>query len=314
MFKNEADFEKIISRLNIDDKPNQAHQKKLKSQMLSAFRKSGQWYACRRASFQSIITIVSSPIAKPAAAAAVIIAVLIAIHQFGGSVDLTTQALAEIKQAMQKMPWMHATVKNYHNGNESINQHWWHFASRIAFEMSSDGYIRCWDYGTGQKQYFYSPSEKTVTIDKLKKDAFYDSNCPYSFIDSFVQYMTEKGASIVQYLDKFNGLDVQIYEMEKLGQGETMGIAPKAAKTRYRITVDVKTKLMVAARSEYLDKDDQIITYTKINFDYPQTGPEDIYDLGVPRATKIIDKTKEPMAIPTPGYEPMLTPKDTEPR
>jgi len=80
MFKNEADFEKLVSRLNIDNKPNPAHRKNLRRQMLSAFNEAGE---------QPIIqsrplwrTIMKSPVPKFAAAAAVIIVIVIGLYHF----------------------------------------------------------------------------------------------------------------------------------------------------------------------------------------------------------------------------------------
>ena len=42
MFKDEADFEKVVGRLNIDTEPNTAHRQKLRRQMLSVFNQTEQ--------------------------------------------------------------------------------------------------------------------------------------------------------------------------------------------------------------------------------------------------------------------------------
>ena len=79
MFKSENDFKKLIDRLNIDNKPNPAHRKNLRRQMLSAFNETKQKHLAR----QTLIrTIMKNPLTKPAAAAAVIIAVgLFLVHR-----------------------------------------------------------------------------------------------------------------------------------------------------------------------------------------------------------------------------------------
>ena len=79
MFKNEADFERIVSRLNIDNKPNPAHRENLRRQMLSAFNKTGP----RVTVLQTLRrTIMKNPIPKFAAAAAVIIVIVIGLYCF----------------------------------------------------------------------------------------------------------------------------------------------------------------------------------------------------------------------------------------
>ena len=60
--------------------------------------------------------IMKSRITKLAVAAVVIIAVLVGINQFGGSIDLTTSAFAQMSKNMQQMPWVHMTGKGYQNG------------------------------------------------------------------------------------------------------------------------------------------------------------------------------------------------------
>ena len=71
MNSNEKDFENIVSRLNIDDSPDDAHRRNLRRRMLSVFNEKSS----RRAiTFRTVAkTIIKSRLAKLAAAAAVLI-------------------------------------------------------------------------------------------------------------------------------------------------------------------------------------------------------------------------------------------------
>ncbi len=93
MFKDESEFKKIIARLNIDTEPNPAHRETLRRRMLSVFNKTAQ-QSQKPTTPLGVLwrTIMKSPITKIAAAAVIIIAVLIGIHQFGAS----TPAFADI--------------------------------------------------------------------------------------------------------------------------------------------------------------------------------------------------------------------------
>ncbi|MGB2863134.1 MAG: hypothetical protein WBC05_07390 [Sedimentisphaerales bacterium] len=85
MFKDEADFEKVVGRLNIDSEPNPAHREKLRRQMLSVFNQAGQEPATRIIVFRTLRRIImKSNITKFAAAAVIIIAVVAGIHFLGG--------------------------------------------------------------------------------------------------------------------------------------------------------------------------------------------------------------------------------------
>ena len=286
MFESENDFKKIVSRLNIDNKPNPAHRESLRRQMLSVFNKSGEQTIIQSRSLWRMI--MKSPITKLAAAAVIIIAVLIGIHQFGGSIE--TVALADVVENMKKMPWMHATVKRHRNGKEYIYQHWCHFPSEKAFGKGQDGSVWCFDYGTGQKQFFYQPSTNTLKVDKLPEGGLYGTDSAYNLINAAVQYQAEENATISEYLDKLNGRKVKVFQIEKIMPDYGMSIVPTVvAKMKYYLLADIKTKLMIAFRAEYLNKDDRVISHIKAEVTYPETGPKDIYALGVPQTAKIID-------------------------
>jgi len=96
MFQNEDDFKKIVSRLDIDDKPNAAHRESLRGRMLSVFDKSGE--ESKTASRPLWRTIMKSPITKIAAAAAVIMIVVI------GAYYLKPDGSATMVDVVQEQP------------------------------------------------------------------------------------------------------------------------------------------------------------------------------------------------------------------
>ena len=93
MFKDEADFEKVVGRLKIDTEPNPVHRQNLRRQMLSVFNQAEQKPATRIIVFRTLRSLImKSPVTKIAAAAVIIIAVLIGLNIVGTS----TPAFAEI--------------------------------------------------------------------------------------------------------------------------------------------------------------------------------------------------------------------------
>ena len=104
MFNNETDFKKLISRLNVDGKPNSAHRERLRRQMLSVFNETsksrpvrmlpaGTWQVLRR-------SIMTSKVTKLAAAAVIVIALLIGLNQFIGPIVVTSTAFAEVVEPL----------------------------------------------------------------------------------------------------------------------------------------------------------------------------------------------------------------------
>lgn len=83
MFKNAADFQKTVSRLKIDDKPNQVHEENLRREMLSAFEQTDRSPATNVAGLKTIrIKIMKAMNLRLAAAALIMIAALVGAHQF----------------------------------------------------------------------------------------------------------------------------------------------------------------------------------------------------------------------------------------
>jgi prepilin-type processing-associated H-X9-DG protein len=85
MFKDPADFEKLVCRLKIDTEPNPAHCKDLRRRMLRAFeetRQQPQKHVTPLSVFRR--TIMRSPITKAAAAAVIVTAILL-VYNFSGS-------------------------------------------------------------------------------------------------------------------------------------------------------------------------------------------------------------------------------------
>jgi hypothetical protein len=54
MFKDEADFEKVVGRLNVDTEPNPAHRQKLRRRVLSVFNQAEQESATRIIVFRTL--------------------------------------------------------------------------------------------------------------------------------------------------------------------------------------------------------------------------------------------------------------------
>ncbi|TKJ39289.1 MAG: hypothetical protein CEE38_00655 [Planctomycetes bacterium B3_Pla] len=98
MIKNEADFKKIIGRLNIDTEPNPAHRENLRRKMLSVFSQAKPQPTGRIMAFQIFRrTIMRNPVTKIAAAALIIAAILF-VYSFSGSESI---AFADVMRNIQ---------------------------------------------------------------------------------------------------------------------------------------------------------------------------------------------------------------------
>ena len=76
---------------------------------------------------------------KLAAAAVVIVGILVGVNYFGGSVDVATIAFAEVKEAMQKVSWMHQVSRGFQAGVSGIAEQWVDFEKKALATKWADG-------------------------------------------------------------------------------------------------------------------------------------------------------------------------------
>ena len=165
---------------------------------------------------------------------------------------------------------------------------WINFSNRKQFSLETCGSVWCWDYGQG-KQYFYSPGTNTITISKLPK-GIYGADSALDVVDVFFKYMSEEGVNLSLRKETINGNDVEIFEATRNYPEKNMAFNNTVVKeTKITIIAERKNKLILSANVKYLDENNAVFAFTKCEISYPETGPTEIYDIGVPRKAEIID-------------------------
>ena len=235
--------------------------------------------------------IMKSKITKLAAAAVIIIAVFIAINQFGGSFDVSTVALGKTLDNMKKMLWLHQVANGTIEGKEVTTEQWISFESKVFAFKLSDGHIEYHDYSK-QKVWEYDPHSKTISISypEHKGDNVFlrltSLSSFSSFLDIAIKKLTEEGGKVIERSGKYNGNTVRIYEVTFSGH-------PAFKKTNIKFFVDPKSQLLIAEKVKATDENGNILMEAEIKLDYPETGPTSIYDLIVPSSAKIIGSEEE---------------------
>jgi len=220
-----------------------------------------------------------SRITKLAATALVMIAVMMIVNQFGGSVDLTTIAFADISEAMKKVPWMRMANRGFEGRIEGPIELLVGFEAKITASKDSTGKITFSDFGA-HKSYQYDPENRAITIDYV-----YENDLPshlssaFSFLESMHKMLEARGAQVNTTESQYDGRRVQLQEISVAGMAPTV-----------RLYIQPHSKLLLAAQVKVTDPNGNTAIDGEITFDYPQTGPADVYDLGVPRDAQIINR------------------------
>lgn len=266
-------IEELIKNINIDT--NAKMDKAVLNDVLGALENSKKK---RPAVSQPNIwrTIIKSKITKLAAAAVIIIGVLIGINYFGGSIDGASLAFAQVREAMEKVNWLRG-IKEASNG---VTEQWYAFESKIEIIKEHNGKITYFNYGDNRK-YVYDPSSETITISYLPGDEFaLGTRSPFAFLEELVKKEQDRGANLTRKTGRYNQERVEVWEILR---------SEEKAVEKIRIFIDIKKCLPVAAEVKYTGLNGKTISEGSVKFEYPEKGPKDIYELGVPRSAVVVD-------------------------
>jgi hypothetical protein len=231
--------------------------------------------------------IMKTRITKLAAAAVIIIAVLIGINQFGGSIDGASVAFAKVQETMKTVPWMHVSyIWNWPKRSEydeydnahTKREYWYSYDFQLAMAKFGDGLIAFADYNKGVL-HVYNPVTKRITISHLSENSFPSGeDSPWGWVENHVLSYGRHGTPISKRDDEYEGRQVEIYEIVE-GNG--------AVRTQF--IVDGQTQLPITEQRSQFEPNGQIGSVQDGTFEYPQNGPEDIYALGVPNEVEVVN-------------------------
>jgi hypothetical protein len=307
MFENERDFRKLVGGLKIDAEPNPAHRERLRRQMLQTFEEAAKSAPPQARRLPP--TRVAAPhtlIWRLAAAAVVVVSAAAVFYHLSSPTDAVAAEIAQTKLAMAKMDWMHVVTTK----GEGVEHRWYDLASDKLFLTTAQGSVWCWDNGPAQKQFVYNPKIKTLTIDDLPRKGFYGSGSVFAMLDAVVARRRDEGATVERRTETFQGREVRVYRVTSPSAGamsyQRGGVEMPVARIAEAFIVDPKTKLMLGGHIEYLGSQGEVIARESLEIDYPQSGPANIYALGVPAGARVVDRTRQP--IGTPGDVPLPVP------
>jgi hypothetical protein len=298
MAENEHNFRKLVAGLKIDAEPDPAHRERLRRQMLQTFEETSR---ASRAGTPKVIPLRHVPFSRLAIAAAVLVAATIGAWAWLGRGGPMT--FDQVRLATERMPWMHAVVKGYQNGDTRTVQHWYNFTAKTTYVVTDDGDVLGWDYGAKREQFVYSPRVKAVMVSELAPAWPFGADSAYNLVDTFAVFAARDDVETTTWTTEHEGKTVRAYGIETASAGLSMG-GRAAARLKMAVLADPTTKRLVAANVEYRGQDGSAIGHEEWAIDYPQSGPAGMLDLGVPVDVRVIDRRQQPTG--TPGNEPSI--------
>lgn len=245
-------------------------------------------------------TIMKSRIGKLAAVAVIVIAVVGGIYMLEDT--STSVALGQVKAAMEKVKWMRVVSEG------SDSEMWLGFKAKIIIVKENDGAVTYTDFG--QRQDFqYMPDTQTITVSNIPNQIYELGpkgplgmlESPLGVMDDIRKVVEADGGQITNSRGKYEGSEVAIWkfshkepECYSLDANGKLVQVPREEYGDETITVfiDTKQNLPLGVTTKFV-KDGTLLHETHTKLEYPETGPKDIYDLGVPKSAKVVDKTQQ---------------------
>ncbi len=228
--------------------------------------------------------IMKSRITKLAAAALIIIVGLISLSRFGGSIDGTSIALAQMSEKMKQMPWMHC-VSNMKRPGEENAEYWFSFDMEIEAQKYENGKLIFYDYKT-LLGYFYTPDTNEVTISRIPENRLFAAGAfsPWEFLETTVELLAKnEGATITHETDESDNVEIFKVRVPRGTPEGSLGIE------EWIFTADSLSHLVVSLKCQGYDPNGTFMEVAEMSFNYPDNGPIDIYEIGAPQAATVID-------------------------
>ena len=224
--------------------------------------------------------IVNGNWTKLATAAAIIIAIGLGMYALTGSVTGTSITMAQVRQAMQEINWLHVVGTS----QEESFSIWYSFAANVQVLVDNKGKIICFDFKTGKKL-VWDPDNEVIyesDIEEGRKFAGGVDNIFGELTESLSEWEAEGKYKVTRKLGTYKGQKVEIWTARRI-KGE-----PRLTRTeKATFYIDVVKKLPLAV-TDVKGAYGGVQHTNHGEFEYPETGPADIYEAGAPRSAQIV--------------------------
>jgi len=245
--------------------------------------------------------IMKNRIMQLAAAGIVIVILSAGIYLFTGSG--TSVALGQVKAAMEKIDWVHSSSEG------TSLEGWYAFESKAIIEKQEDGTISYFNFRRN-RQYLYDPGTETIEIAKIVPEEVFAAGFegpfferydgPFEFFTDTAKLIQAEGGKFRQSTGEYEGKKVVIWELSHKSTGyrsiDVDGQMAEVPRERYgdemiKVFIDAQKHLPFLIKTKFFRKGKlEYETHTRL--EYPEVGPKDVYDLGVPESAKVVYKTQ----------------------
>ena len=220
--------------------------------------------------------LMKNPITRYAAVL-LIIATLSSIFLFS---NFTSEAIAfeEVIEAMKNIKWLYQTSNGFQGDISGNAEQWIGFEAKIHAGKWADGKGTFYDVGK-QVRYEYDPQNNVIVVtDATGTDIPFSIASPTAMVEGMHTMLVQQGAEVTIESTAYAGKKAQLQQF-------LLNINDQ--KQCLKLYINPKSKLLIGAEITATDANGKTIMAGEAKFSYPETGPTNIYDLGVPKNTPI---------------------------
>jgi hypothetical protein len=139
----------------------------------------------------------------------------------------------------------------------------------------------------------YDPEDNTLTISyEYESDEFDEQDePPWNYLGLIIAPELLEGATVTRRSEVVEGRETEVYE---IGRSEDEGTVC------FTVRTDPRRHLPITITVKAVSSDGRVAEFMEFRCDYPQQGPTDVYELGVPQDARVIHE------LPRPGAEELL--------
>jgi len=289
---------------------------KRKQEIISALERAGQFelpqaaierdlervrraLASERAGRSLWRTIAQSRWTRLTSAAAVIVIAVVAFSLFMQPEPAAAKLLAQVARNMEKLAWIKTTTQTFAPGKErpvAVDVHWTDAKNKRVFAIYDGKYVHLMDYAQ-RRWSIYRPETNDMIVKPLEDEWV----SPAGAVHEYILKLKTEGIEVAKSEEMHEGRNVIVLQfaeslnyLQGAGPATNMLMNGKPVKTmRHKIVIDKQDYLLGAAEITYLDPNDAVIVVQRSTSEPIQTGPADIYELGVPKNVTIVNKVPD---------------------